>query len=72
MTDTHAVQTTPFAPDPERASDEPALIVDVEGFEGPLDLLLLLARERVAAEPILPSALVRTRPVVERDDPRHG
>src|ERR1043165_6548500 len=28
----------------ERASDEPALIVDVEGFEGPLDLLLMLAR----------------------------
>jgi segregation and condensation protein A len=46
MTDTNAVQTTPFAPDPERASDEPALIVDVEGFEGPLDLLLRLAREQ--------------------------
>jgi segregation and condensation protein A len=30
----------------ERASDEPALIVDVEGFEGPLDLLLTLAREQ--------------------------
>jgi segregation and condensation protein A len=30
----------------ERASDEPALIVDVEGFEGPLDLLLALAREQ--------------------------
>ena len=30
----------------ERASDEPALIVDVEGFEGPLDLLLRLAREQ--------------------------
>lgn len=28
----------------ERASDEPALIVDVAGFEGPLDLLLALAR----------------------------
>ena len=28
----------------ERASDEPALVVDVEGFEGPLDLLLTLAR----------------------------
>jgi segregation and condensation protein A len=26
------------------ASDEPALIVDVDGFEGPLDLLLTLAR----------------------------
>src|SRR6201996_437318 len=39
-----------FAFDPEvtaeRASDEPALIVDVEGFEGPLDLLLVLARQQ--------------------------
>jgi segregation and condensation protein A len=31
---------------PERASDEPALVVDVEGFEGPLDLLLTLARQQ--------------------------
>jgi segregation and condensation protein A len=30
----------------ERASDEPALMVDVEGFEGPLDLLLALARQQ--------------------------
>ncbi len=30
----------------DRASDEPALIVDVEGFEGPLDLLLILARQQ--------------------------
>ena len=30
----------------ERASDEPGLIVDVEGFEGPLDLLLSLARQQ--------------------------
>jgi len=30
----------------ERAQDEPALIVDVEGFEGPLDLLLALARQQ--------------------------
>jgi segregation and condensation protein A len=30
----------------ERASDEPTLIVDVEGFEGPLDLLLVLARQQ--------------------------
>src|SRR5438034_7710916 len=30
----------------DRASDEPALIVDVEGFEGPLDLLLMLARQQ--------------------------
>jgi segregation and condensation protein A len=29
----------------ERGSDEPALVVDVEGFEGPLDLLLALARQ---------------------------
>lgn len=30
----------------EMASDEQALIVDVEGFEGPLDLLLMLARQQ--------------------------
>ncbi len=30
----------------ELASDEPALIVDVDGFEGPLDLLLMLARQQ--------------------------
>jgi len=30
----------------ERASTEPALVVDVEGFEGPLDLLLALARQQ--------------------------
>jgi segregation and condensation protein A len=29
---------------PDRSSGEPALLVDVEGFEGPLDLLLTLAR----------------------------
>ena len=29
-----------------RATDEPALVVDVEGFEGPLDLLLTLARQQ--------------------------
>lgn len=28
----------------DRAGDEPALVVDVDGFEGPLDLLLTLAR----------------------------
>src|SRR6202521_715816 len=27
-------------------TDEPALVVDVEGFEGPLDLLLTLARQQ--------------------------
>jgi segregation and condensation protein A len=31
---------------PDLASDEAALIVDVEGFEGPLDLLLMLARQQ--------------------------
>jgi segregation and condensation protein A len=38
----------PFASDilAERSTDEPALIVDVEGFEGPLDLLLTLARQQ--------------------------
>jgi segregation and condensation protein A len=30
----------------ERADHEPALVVDVEGFEGPLDLLLTLARQQ--------------------------
>lgn len=30
----------------DRASNEPALIVDVEGYEGPLDLLLMLARQQ--------------------------
>jgi segregation and condensation protein A len=30
----------------ERAADEPALVVDVDGFEGPLDLLLVLARQQ--------------------------
>jgi segregation and condensation protein A len=30
----------------ERGADEPALVVDVEGFEGPLDLLLGLARQQ--------------------------
>ncbi len=30
----------------DRADNEPAMIVDVEGFEGPLDLLLALARQQ--------------------------
>jgi segregation and condensation protein A len=30
----------------DRATGEPAMIVDVEGFEGPLDLLLALARQQ--------------------------
>src|ERR1700681_4489214 len=33
-------------PRAERATGEPALVVDVEGFEGPLDLLLALARSQ--------------------------
>jgi segregation and condensation protein A len=32
--------------DTERATSEPALVVDVDGFEGPLDLLLQLARNQ--------------------------
>src|SRR5690349_4433931 len=41
------VHLTPDRPDaPDLASDESALIVDVEGFEGPLDLLLTLARQQ--------------------------
>jgi segregation and condensation protein A len=38
----------PFAEDPavDRGTDEPTLIVDVGGFEGPLDLLLVLARQQ--------------------------
>ena len=37
----------PFESDlAESGSDEPALVVDVEGFEGPLDLLLTLARQQ--------------------------
>lgn len=30
----------------DNAADEPALVVDVEGYEGPLDLLLALARQQ--------------------------
>ena len=40
-------EATPFETEfAERASDEPAMMVDVEGFEGPLDLLLMLARQQ--------------------------
>jgi segregation and condensation protein A len=37
-----------FEADPatDRTASEPALVVDVEGFEGPLDLLLTLARQQ--------------------------
>src|SRR5437016_12827914 len=44
MTTDVAKLDTEFAP--ELASDEHALVVDVEGFEGPLDLLLMLARQQ--------------------------
>jgi segregation and condensation protein A len=41
-------EEAPFEPEfaADRGSDEPALVVDVEGFEGPLDLLLMLARQQ--------------------------
>ena len=32
--------------DAERAQSEPSLLIDVQGFEGPLDLLLHLARNQ--------------------------
>jgi segregation and condensation protein A len=38
--------TMSFETELDRGSDEPALVVDVEGFEGPLDLLLMLARQQ--------------------------
>jgi segregation and condensation protein A len=42
-----SAEILPFeAPEPERASDEPTLVIDVEGYEGPLDLLLALARQQ--------------------------
>jgi segregation and condensation protein A len=43
MTDASAF--TEYVPD-DRGSDEPTLIVDVAGFEGPLDLLLTMARQQ--------------------------
>jgi len=30
----------------ERRPDEPALVLDLDGYEGPIDLLLTLAREQ--------------------------
>jgi segregation and condensation protein A len=45
MSETGSAETVVFA-DSERAADEPTLIVDVEGYEGPLDVLLRLAREQ--------------------------
>jgi segregation and condensation protein A len=42
-----SAEIIPFAAEmTERGVDEPALVVDVEGFEGPLDLLLTLARQQ--------------------------
>ncbi|MGB6536838.1 MAG: ScpA family protein [Xanthobacteraceae bacterium] len=42
-----SIEEVPFESDlAAAASDEPALVVDVEGFEGPLDLLLTLARQQ--------------------------
>ncbi|MGB3272050.1 MAG: ScpA family protein [Xanthobacteraceae bacterium] len=42
-----SAEILPFeAPETERASNEPTLVVDVEGYEGPLDLLLALARQQ--------------------------
>jgi segregation and condensation protein A len=37
---------TPIPLEADRGDNEPAMIVDVEGFEGPLDLLLTLARQQ--------------------------
>jgi segregation and condensation protein A len=44
MNSDEATFETEFAGQP--ATQEPALVVDVEGFEGPLDLLLALARQQ--------------------------
>ncbi|MCX7308145.1 MAG: segregation/condensation protein A, partial [Afipia sp.] len=33
-------------PADRQLSDEPSLVIDVEGYEGPLDLLLTLARQQ--------------------------
>ena len=42
-----SAEILPFeAAQTERAPDEPTLVVDVEGYEGPLDLLLALARHQ--------------------------
>lgn len=43
---TDMTEESRFAAAADRSADEPALIVDVEGFEGPLDLLLNLARQQ--------------------------
>ena len=35
-----------FALAEDRPADEPALVLDLDGYEGPIDLLLALAREQ--------------------------
>lgn len=42
----HAPQSHDSDPFHGRSDQEPALVIDVEGFEGPLDLLLALARQQ--------------------------
>ncbi|GGE80735.1 segregation/condensation protein A [Stappia taiwanensis] len=46
MQDSFLDGMTPAEVRDDRASTDPALVVDVEGFEGPLDLLLTLARKQ--------------------------
>jgi segregation and condensation protein A len=41
-----ATEPQPFAFEERRLSDDERLVVDVDGFEGPLDLLLQLARDQ--------------------------
>ena len=42
--DTHGTAGDPFNDDFETAEADETLVVDLDGFEGPLDLLLTLAR----------------------------
>lgn len=46
MQDTFFEDPDPTAAAADRATADPALMVDVDGFEGPLDLLLTLARKQ--------------------------
>jgi segregation and condensation protein A len=48
MSGDNTAEIVAFEADPavRPAAEEPALVVDVEGFEGPLDLLLMLARQQ--------------------------
>lgn len=41
-----SIAALPFGEDADRAEGEPAFVVDVDGFEGPLDMLLALARSQ--------------------------